>query len=125
MKKVLEFVKAKYKGIIVTIAAVAVLGVAVFDTYPTYLAKTGTLSPNECEQVAVLVAAHAYSKQNPGEPQPPAAQKILDESTRISKRVAKYIIEKNPDFMDTPPMYIYMQLLQSCNMSQGQFDLKE
>lgn len=125
MRKVLDFIKANVKSFIVAIAAVAVLGVAVFDTYPTYLAKTGTLSPAECEQVAVLVAAHAYSAQNPGEAQPPAAKKILDESTRLAKRVAKYIIEKNPAIKDEAPMFVYMLLQNSCLQTNGQFELSK
>lgn len=124
MKTVLAKAKQYWKGIVVALAAVAVLGVAVFDTYPTYLAKTGTLSPTECEQVAVLVAAYAYSKQNPGEAVPAKAKEIMDSATRISKRVAKYVIEKSPELADTPPMFAYMQLLQSCQMSEGVYDLK-
>lgn len=123
MKTVIAKVKQYWKGIVVALAAVAVLGVAVFHTYPTYLATSGTLSKTECEQVAVLVSARVFSTQQPGVDLPEAVKEILDASTHLSKRVAKWILDANPELMNQDPTQLYMLLYQSCLMSEGKFDL--
>ena len=113
-----------FKISVAVIAVLAVVGVAVFDTYPTYLKKELALTPDECSQVATLVAAYAFSLQNPGEAVPPGAQAELDAATRISKRVAKYIIEKSGDSLaEAPPMFIYMMLMQGCSAAEGRVTL--
>lgn len=118
MKKYLKYV-------ILGILALAVGGIAYFDTYPTYFAKNVTLSEPECQQLATLIAAHAYSIQMPGEAQPKAAQDILDKASRLSKRVAKYFIEKYPDeIAGMPPMFIWMQMYQSCVYNEGKATLE-
>ena len=120
------FAKIK-KPLIVTsivLGFLGALGVAVFDTYPTYLKKEVALTPSECSQVATLVAVRAYSLQNPGVPIPEGAQKELDEATRLAKRVAKYIIEKSGDSLERAnPMFVYMMLAEGCVNSQGKVTL--
>lgn len=109
---------------LLAILAVAVLGVGYFDTYPTYFAQRVTLSMTECDQVATLVAAQAYVTQNPGQPIPKAAQDNLDKSTRLAKRVAKYIMDRDPEILTNPPSYIYIGLNQNCQMAGGNANLK-
>lgn len=114
---------AKIAAAVVTIACL--VGVAVFDTYPTYLKKEVQLTQDECSQVATLVAAHAFRLQNPSEPIPAGAQAELDKATRLSKRVAKYLIEKSDPgaFAELPPMFLWTMLMQSCVAIQGRVTL--
>lgn len=125
MDKIKEFVKRFKKVIVVSIVGVAVLGVAYFDTYPTYFAQKGTLSPNECEQVAVLVSAYAYKKQNPGVAVPEKVEKILSQATRRAERIAKKIIEMSPSVETYNPSMAYIILAQSCQATEGKFDFTE
>ena len=110
------------KYVLPLILSLAVLGVAVFDTYPTYIKKTGALSETQCYEVATLVAVSASKAQ--GTPIPAGVDKVVDEATRISKRVANYIIEKNPDLLKQPAGFLYGQLVQACLYSGGEYELK-
>lgn len=123
MNKLFSAVKKYALPAVACLALLAVLGVGYFDTYPTYFAKTVTLSETECGQVAVLVAAHEYKKQNPNEALPDSAAAVLKDVTRLSKRVAQYIIDKG--IVDgQPPSYIAQGLYQSCLMAGGVAELK-
>ena len=115
----LSALRGKGKLLIVLLLALAVLGVGYFDTYPTYFATKVTLSEAECSQVAALVAAHAFKLQNPDTPIPDKVVAVLDSATRLAKRTAKYIIEKNPDLVSNTPSFLYQGLFQSCVMSEG------
>lgn len=114
------------KIVAAAIAIACLVGVAVFDTYPIYLKKEVQLTQDECSQVATLVAAHAFRLQNPSEPIPEAAQVELDKATRLSKRVAKYIIENSSSsgaLAEMPPMFVWTVLMQSCAAVQGKVTL--
>lgn len=116
-----SFLSRHYKSLLLLLGALAVAGVGYFDTYPTYLAKEVTLSSEECSQVALLVSVHAYKLQNPTEAVPKSVMAEVDKgSTRLAKRVAKYIIEKSDSLENVPPGYLYQGLLQSCVMSNGE-----
>lgn len=122
----LKFLRSlKFKIAVAVIAVSALVGVAVFDTYPTYLKKELALTPDECSQVATLVAVYAYSLQNPGEGIPDGVKAELDAATRVAKRVAKYVIEKSgPEAFNTaPPAFVYMMLMQGCEASGGHVTL--
>ena len=117
--------KKYWKAALIGFLFLASAGVFYFDTYPTYLATHVTLSPTECEQVATIVAAQAYKEQNPTEVVPAGVENVLKSTTRLSKRVATYILNKNPDLAkDMPAGYLYQGLYQSCMMSEGNADLK-
>lgn len=117
----LAFVQ-KFKKVIAAVLAVSVIGgVVYFDTYPTYFKPTGVLSEKECYSVAMLVAVSALKAQ--GQPAPEAAKKELEDVTRIAKRVATYIVNKNPQITEMNPAFLYQQLLQSCLYSGGVYDL--
>ena len=123
VSKFLGFLRKYALALVVSIAGLAVVGVGYFDTYPTYLAKEVTLSQEECSQVAVLVAAW-QSSRNGEKAIPPAAQKVLDESTRLAKRVAKYIIEKSEIPEGVPAGMVYQALFMNCVGSEGKATLK-
>ena len=115
----------KYISPLILVILLSVLGgVVYFDTYPTHWSKNVTLSEIECQQFATLVAAQAFKKQNPGVPQPAEAQKMLDESSRLAKRVAKYVLDSYPEIINESPMFVWLSLSQSCIMNQGQIELK-
>ena len=118
----LKFVKKFYKYVIYGALALSVMGVGYFDTYPTYISKIGVLTERECYQVAMLVAASVLNAK--GEPIPAGAQKELKDVTRLAKRVANYILEKNPQLMEHDPRFLYQQLVGSCLMSEGEYNLK-
>lgn len=120
MKSSMKSLFKKY--VIPVVLSFAVLGVAVFDTYPTYIKKTGVLSEIQCYEVATLVAVSASEAQ--GMSVPEGAKKALKDVARISKRVANYIVEKNPDLIKMPPSYLYSQVVQACIYSGGEYDLK-
>lgn len=123
MSKFLVALRKYTLALVVSLAGLAVVGVGYFDTYPTYLAKEVTLSQEECSQVAVLVAAW-QSSRNGEKAIPPAAQKVLDESTRLAKRVAKYIIEKSEIPEGVPAGMVYQALFMNCVGSEGKATLK-
>ena len=106
------------------VALVAVLGVGAFDTYPTYWKRDVTLSEVECSQVAVLVAAHVFKEQTPDQPLPDKVIAELNKSTRLAKRVAKYIIEKGMYPAGAPAGYIYQGLLGACLQAGGDASLR-
>ena len=109
---------------VLALAGLGLLGVGYFDTYPTYLAKEVTLSDKECSQVAVLVAAWQFERNKEGPSIPAAAQKVLDESTRLAKRVARYIIEKSGIPEGVPAGMVYQALYMNCIAGEGKATLK-
>ena len=125
MSKFFSALRKYALALVFSFAGLVVLGVGYFDTYPTYWATHVTLSETECYQVATLVAAHEFKRQNPSEAIPAGVEDVLKEATRLAKRVAKYIIEKNqPDGIQAPPSAIYLGLANSCLMSNGEAELK-
>lgn len=124
MSKVFSFIRSHLAALCVALAGLVVVGVGYFDTYPTYFATNVTLSETECSQVAVLVAAHQFKRTSPDVAVPESAVAEMAKSTRLAKRVAKYIIEKSQIPEGVPAGYLYTGIYQSCLMSEGKAELK-
>lgn len=120
----ISFLKKYAKHILAGLAVVAVLGVGYFDTYPTYISKSLVLTERECSEVATIVAVQGFKTQDPSQPIPDEVVKAMKDASRKAKRVANYIIEKNPEVLQMPPAFVYQQLTMSCLVSGGKAELK-
>ena len=119
----LNFLRKFKKYIIAGAVALSVVGVGYFYVYPTYLAKTGTLSPDQCSTVALIVAAYVSKDNEFLKDYPEETKKQLLNADVLSKRIAKYIVEKNPALVGAEPNMIYSFLTSMCLNANGKFDL--
>lgn len=109
-------------GVLTFLVAGAVVA---FDTYPVYLAKVGTLTNDECKQVAVLAAIGVAKAQ--GSDIPSKATEIANGATRLAKRVAQTMLDgtKKEDLLAVNPLLVEMMVSQGCMASGGKFDFTE
>ena len=126
LKNLLSRFKSSFaaKAAVVAVVLVSVSAVAMFDTYPTYIKKEVVLTSAECSEVATLVAVLPYKHQNPDVAIPKAAADEMAKATRLSKRVANWVLKQSGDSIkEMPPMFVWMQLYQGCMASEGKITL--